>query len=130
MSIEKGRVILVAEDEPLIRLDAVEALEVVGYTVIEAQDGAETVAQFYDHLGQIDLVLLDIQMPQLNGYDVLEKIRFVDRDVIVLFLTAVVIDWEQYDVAGIVQKPYRRTELLRAVTTALSSGGQSAVDHT
>ena len=122
--------ILVAEDEPLIRLDAVEALEVVGYTVLEAQDGAEAVAKFYDHLGQIDLVLLDIQMPQLNGYDVLEKIRFVDRDVIVLFLTAVVIDWEQYDVAGIVQKPYRRTELLRAVTTALSSGGQSAVDHT
>ena len=122
--------ILVAEDEPLIRLDAVEALEVVGYTVLEAQDGAEAVAKFYDHLGQIDLVLLDIQMPQLNGYDVLEKIRFVDRDVIVLFLTAVVIDWEQYDVAGIVQKPYRRTELLRAVTTALSSGGQSTVDHT
>ena len=111
--------ILIAEDEGLIRLGAVSTLEIEGYAVLEAGNGTEAVAMFYDHLGRIDLILLDIQMPEMNGYDVLEKIRFIDRDVPILFFTSVLMNWEHYDVAGIVQKPYRRGELLRAVAIAL-----------
>lgn len=111
--------ILIAEDEPLIRLSTRMVLEEANYTVFEAADGAEAVEVFFDHLGQIDLVLLDIQMPLLNGYDVLEKMRFVESDVKVLFLTAVVIDWENYDVEGIIQKPHDGRELLRKVREVL-----------
>jgi hypothetical protein len=56
-------------------------------------------------------------MPLLNGYDVLEKMRFVESDVKVLFLTAVVIDWENYDVEGIIHK--NPMTLLRKVREVL-----------
>ena len=111
--------ILLVEDEPLIRMAARAALEDAEYQVLEAGDGDEGVDVFFNHLGQIDLVLLDIQMPLLNGHEVLEKLRFVEPDVKVIFLTAVVIDWEDLGVAGIIQKPVDSRTLLRKVKAAL-----------
>ena len=111
--------ILLVEDEPLIRMAACAALEDADYQVLEAGDGNEGVDVFFDHLGQIDLVLLDIQMPLLNGYEVLEKLRFVEPDVKVIFLTAVVIDWEDWGVADIIQKPFDSRTLVRKVKEVL-----------
>ena len=113
------RTILLAEDEPLIRMAIRAALEDAGYHVLEASDGNEGVDVFYNHIGQIDLVLLDIQMPLLNGHEVLEKLRFVEPDVKVIFLTAVVIDWEDLGVADIIQKPVDSRTLLRKVREVL-----------
>ena len=111
--------ILIAEDELLIRLAAQSVLEDAGHTVLEAGDGMRAVDLFYDHLSEIDLVLLDIQMPVLNGHEVLEKLRFVQQDIKVLFFTAVVMAWEEYGIDGIIQKPYSSHELLRKVEEVL-----------
>ncbi len=62
--------VLVTEDEPLVRMIAVETLRDAGYTVLEAGDGAEAL----DILAAagVDLLITDIQMPRMNGYQLAE----------------------------------------------------------
>ena len=58
--------VLVADDSPVIRTAVTELLVTNGYDVVQATDGIEAVQRFYEELP--DLVLLDLQMPGLNGY--------------------------------------------------------------
>ncbi len=51
-------------------------LEDAGYSVIEARDGEEAVDLYREHSGQIDLVILDIIMPRMNGKAVYDQLRW------------------------------------------------------
>jgi DNA-binding NtrC family response regulator len=66
-----GKTILLAEDEALLRLVAVEALSDAGYDVLEAHDGREGLAMLQSQ-AHIDLLVTDIKMPGLNGYQLAE----------------------------------------------------------
>ncbi len=80
------RKILLAEDEThlmeTIRLN----LELEGYEVVSAADGIAALKAF--RAGEFDLILLDVMMPEMNGFDVCEEIRKENKKVPVLFLTA------------------------------------------
>ena len=65
--------ILVAEDDPALRELVRETLGMLGYEVIEAVDGEEALRKVRE--SPPDLVLLDIQMPKLDGQGVLKQIR-------------------------------------------------------
>jgi CheY-like chemotaxis protein len=67
------RTILVADDSVYIRQSVSQILNHAGYEVIEAHDGIEALEQLLTH--RIDALLLDIEMPRLNGYDLLNVIR-------------------------------------------------------
>jgi signal transduction histidine kinase/CheY-like chemotaxis protein len=71
--IEGIKKVLVAEDNQINRFLLKKILEENNYTVIEAENGEIAVNQFLKH--DIDVVLMDIQMPVLNGYQALKKIR-------------------------------------------------------
>ena len=77
--------ILIVEDEDMIREGISDYLTDCGYETIQAADGLEALEQFSNH--QVALVLLDIQMPKLNGLEVLSEIRKTSQ-VPVLMLTA------------------------------------------
>lgn len=77
--------ILIVEDEDMIREGISDYLADCGYETIQAADGLEALEQFSNH--QVTLVLLDIQMPKLNGLEVLSEIR-KSSQVPVLMLTA------------------------------------------
>ena len=77
--------ILIVEDEDMIREGVSDYLTDCGYETIQAADGLEALEQFSNH--QVALVLLDIQMPKLNGLEVLSEIR-KSSQVPVLMLTA------------------------------------------
>lgn len=77
--------ILVMEDETIIREGIVEFLSAQGLYVIGAKDGLDGLKYFENQV--FDLVVLDVMMPQLNGWQVLEKIREVS-DIPVIVLTA------------------------------------------
>ena len=77
--------ILIVEDEDMIREGISDYLSDCGYETIEAGDGEEALEQFFNH--KVDLILLDIQMPKLNGLEVLSEIR-KSSQVPVLMLTA------------------------------------------
>ncbi|MCP3898759.1 MAG: response regulator transcription factor [Desulfobacteraceae bacterium] len=114
--------ILVAEDDPDIRLGLVDTLESEGYLVFEAQNGLEAVKLFKLH--DIDLLLLDVMMPEKNGYDVLREIRADNNQVSVIMLTA---KGEEIDkVLGLelgaddyITKPFGIHELLARISAVL-----------
>ncbi len=78
--------VLVAEDDRAMLAGLAEVLEGEGYDVVAAADGAEALRRFLDDAP--DFVLLDIMMPEMNGYDVCRRIRDRDRDVPIVFLSA------------------------------------------
>lgn len=78
--------ILLAEDEPFVREGLVALLESEGYEVGAARNGEEALALF--RARRPDLLLLDVMMPGLSGYDVCRMVRAEDRTLPILFLTA------------------------------------------
>ncbi len=77
--------ILIVDDEPLVRWSLRRHLESEGFVVVEAETGDEAVVAF----GQgVDLVFLDIYLPDASGIDVLEKLRRLDANPPVILITA------------------------------------------
>lgn len=85
-----SKVILVVDDEPDILLTVGQTLEMFGYTVIKAKDGVECITKLNDLDTIPDLVLLDIMMPDLSGWDVAAKIKENPswQEIPIVFLTA------------------------------------------
>lgn len=67
--------ILVADDEPAVRLVVKGMLECMGFAVLTAGDGRQAVQAFADHADEIDAVLLDLTMPGLSGEQALDELR-------------------------------------------------------
>ena len=99
--------LLVVEDDKTLREGIGEYLAEFGYTVIEAKDGREAISKFNN---DINLIILDIQIPFVNGLDVLKEIRRKSK-VPVLILTA--FSDEEYKIEafanladGYIEKPF------------------------
>lgn len=99
--------LLIVEDDPIIRDGMSEYLSEWGYHVIEARDGREALSLFNQ---DIKVVLLDIQLPFMNGLDVLKEIR-KESNIPVLMLTA--FNNEEYKIEaftqladGYIEKPF------------------------
>ncbi|MHB8881565.1 MAG: hybrid sensor histidine kinase/response regulator [Thermodesulfovibrionales bacterium] len=84
--------ILLAEDDASLRKLARIVLEAAGYTVITAEDGKDAVRKFIEHNDEVDLVILDMIMPQMNGREAYEQIRSIRPDVRALFASGYTAD--------------------------------------
>ncbi len=80
--------ILIVDDEPNVRLMLSTALGSVGYEVIEAEDGERALEHLKAQGAVIDLMLLDLQMPRLDGMELLSRLRALGSIVPVVILTA------------------------------------------
>jgi DNA-binding NtrC family response regulator len=78
--------ILIIDDERFIRASLREILEYEKYEVIEAQDGAEGLQKIKDE--EVDLVLCDVKMPNLDGMDVLDQVKQLDRSPLFIMISA------------------------------------------
>jgi two-component system OmpR family response regulator len=78
--------LLVVDDEPNIRELLTTSLRFAGFDVVPAKDGAEALKLAEQH--RPDLVVLDVMMPDMDGFTVTRKLRERGRDIPVLFLTA------------------------------------------
>ena len=81
-----NRTILVVDDEQSIRFLYKEELEEDGYHVITASDGEEALRKV--RLEKPDLITLDIRMPGMDGIEVLQRIREMDKEIPVIMSTA------------------------------------------
>jgi len=112
-----GKTILIAEDEMMnIRLIEI-ALRPTKVRVIHAKDGQIAVNMFYEHQQTgIDLVLMDIQMPNKNGYEAMKEIREINSRIPVIAQTAFALaDEKQTTIEagfnGYISKPINKDEL-------------------
>tara|TARA_B110000037_G_scaffold201740_1_gene243359 strand:- start:66 stop:761 length:696 start_codon:yes stop_codon:yes gene_type:complete len=78
--------VLLAEDEKSLRDGIKLNLELEGYEVEEAVNGSEALTKFGGQ--RFNLVILDVMMPEVNGFEVCEKIRLTNSETPILFLTA------------------------------------------
>ncbi|MFT5051786.1 MAG: two-component system cell cycle sensor histidine kinase/response regulator CckA, partial [Chlamydiales bacterium] len=116
-----ARTILVADDHEAVRKLARHVLEPTGHRVIEACDGTEALALARKHASELDLLLLDVRMPGMNGDEVLEILRAEGADCPAILssgYTQQSIDALVPAGVGFLKKPYRPAELLAAVLSA------------
>jgi two-component system sensor histidine kinase/response regulator len=85
---EKPYHVLVVEDNKTNQLIVKSLLEQVGINSIIANNGKEGVEQYLDHSDRIDLILMDLHMPVMNGYEAAEKIRKLSPSVPIIAMTA------------------------------------------
>ena len=121
---------LVVDDEPAVRIVTSEVLRAIGYRVLEADGGVSACELFRSHAAEIDIVLLDLAMPDMNGEQTLRELQKVRRDVRVILLTAYAEDefrmrFVQDDLAGFIAKPFAYEELVEVLRKATS--GRSAL---
>lgn len=116
-----GVTVLVVEDIKVNQLIAQEILEELGASTAIAENGLEAL-QMLEREGAFDIVLMDIQMPEMDGYEATRKIRkdsrFADLPVVAMTANAMVSDIEQCKAAGMndhIAKPIDEDELLRKV---------------
>jgi two-component system cell cycle sensor histidine kinase/response regulator CckA len=122
--------ILVIDDEAPIRTLARAVLTQAGYETLLAADGQEGVDLFAREPGRIGLVLLDLRMPNLSGQETFRRLRAIDPDVRVVFVSGYSFESltqeEQQAARGFVAKPFQLHELLRCIREALE--GSSSDD--
>lgn len=79
--------VLLAEDDPALRVLLRTILAEYGYTVIEASDGEEAVKRFSENRDEVQLLILDVIMPRLNGREAYEEIKRLRSGVPTLFIS-------------------------------------------
>ncbi len=103
--------ILLVDDEEMIRDIGRKMLEKLGYEVLTAADGRQALALFQRHQDRIDLVLLDMVMPEMGGKEVFEGIKAISDRARVLLCSGYSIDGQASEILrrgcdGFIQKPF------------------------
>jgi two-component system, OmpR family, response regulator ChvI len=100
-------------------------LRMHGFHADSMTDPVAAVEEFI--AGRYDVVILDIRMPKMNGFEVVRELRKTDKDVKICFLTAFeILDGEfkelfpAMNVQGLMRKPIRIKELIQKVTTIMA----------
>ena len=115
--------ILVVDDEHLIRWSLVNRLSDEGYRVLEAETGAQALQR---HREGVDLVLLDVRLPDSDGLSVLKEIKSADPDTLVILLTAVssvetAVEAMKHGAYHYANKPFNLDEIVLLVEKALET---------
>ena len=121
----RGRILLVDDQEP-VREVAKDMLEALGYEVITAADGLEGVSRYRDLWREIDLVILDMVMPNMSGGDCFRRMKEINPKARVVLSSGYSMDGSiqvvmNEGILAFIQKPYRLEELSRVVGTAVGT---------
>ena len=79
--------ILLVDDEPIVRNSITEILQLKGYDVLQAENGRRALEIYKAEGSKIDLILLDMTMPVLTGMETLQRIREQDSQLPVILLS-------------------------------------------
>jgi CheY-like chemotaxis protein len=125
-----SEMILLVEDEPMLRQLARTVLEASGYGILEASNGREGLALCEAHQGPIDLLLSDVVMPELGGRELATGARKLRPGIKVLFMSGhtqdVVLREGVEKGTAFLQKPFTPMELAHKVREALDSSAMTA----
>jgi PAS domain S-box-containing protein len=119
-----GKRVLVVDDEDVVRYLAVDLLSNLGYETIPAEDGQAAIEIAQEQTEDIDLVLLDLVMPNLSGEETFRKLREIVPDVPVIILSGYSRNQKVQSLLdeganGFIQKPYNFQELTGTIHSVL-----------
>ena len=122
--------ILVIDDEQDITFSLKTVLEENRYACVDTfNDPIDVISKYNDQPGTMyDLLIIDILMPRMNGFELYEKIKKIDNNAKVCFISAYRIYFEalremypDYEVDCFVNKPFENDDLLRKVASTLTT---------
>lgn len=124
------KTILFVDDESSIRRLGQTILERNGFMVFQAKDGSEALEIFKREKSRIDLVVLDLTMPNRSGEEVLRALRDLDPDVKIIISSGHHTDGslpllQDMGADGFVPKPYLPSDLLRTIRSILDRASPS-----
>ena len=122
--------ILVVDDEPDVTFSLKKVLEENRFACVDIfNDPADVISKYNNQPGiTYDLLIIDILMPRMNGFELYEKIKKIDHNAKVCFITAYRMYFEalremypDYEVDYFMNKPFENEDLLRKVQSALTT---------
>lgn len=119
----KARILLI-DDESAIREAVVDALQTLGTDVLVAKNGSQGIALYEQQHEMIDLILLDMQMPGLNGRETFLRLRDINPQAKIILSSGysevdTIRGFTKKDVVAFLQKPYRFEKLVAEIQAAL-----------
>lgn len=126
--LQKGtETILLVDDEEMVVDIGKEILEKLGYTVIPASGGSEAIEKIRQHKHRIDLVILDMIMPDMSGSETFDNLKTIDPDIRVLLSSGYSIDGQASEILnrgcnGFVQKPFNLKQISSKIREILAEG--------
>jgi signal transduction histidine kinase/ActR/RegA family two-component response regulator len=119
-----GQTILFVEDEPRQLTLMQTFLESEGYRVLSARDGAQAVDVFLRHKHEIAVVLLDIGLPKMNGWEAFLKMKEQSAELKAIFATGYIspeieAGMASGEISGLIMKPYQLDDVLAKIAAAL-----------
>jgi PAS domain S-box-containing protein len=121
----RGELVLIADDNQIIRQVIVEALRSLDYKAIAAADGAEAMRLFEQHQDEIRLAILDMVMPRMSGREVARRMRLSMPDLPVIFATAhdeeeKIREVKTFENSALYEKPFKMKTLSRTISELLA----------
>ncbi len=123
-----GQTFLIADDDPYSYLLLDKVLKKTGASIVFASNGEEALNKLLENKN-ISVAILDIIMPKMNGYEVVEKIKKIRSDIIFIAYTADIIRFrpdscEKYGFYSCITKPILPAKFLRILDEALAVRSQ------
>ena len=123
-----SEMILVVDDHETIWDFLIEALQMLGYSVLLAENGLDAVTIYEENPGMVDLVLLDMIMPKAGGHETFLKLKAIDPHVKVLLSSGFVNEKAVEDLltqgaCGFLPKPHRLPVVAKAIRDVLDGKG-------
>lgn len=123
--IEGNGLILVVDDEEYIRTTTKYLLEDMGYKVLIANNGIEAVEMFKERYLDVDLVLMDMTMPKMNGYEAFYKMKAIDENCKIIIASGYIKDEKienlfKDGLCDFINKPYNMSQLSTVLSKQLS----------
>lgn len=126
-----GELVIIVDDEAAIRKVAQQTLEVAGYRVAAAQDGADGVALVIEHLSSVALVITDMMMPVMDGAAMIKALRRLAPRVPIIATSGVSSNGNAAVASGLgvqafLEKPFTGDTLLACVASVLAASREAA----
>jgi CheY-like chemotaxis protein len=125
--------VLIVDDEPDVTLALSKGLEEYGFGVDSSTDSMEALSNFKENTGVYDIILLDVRMPKMNGFELYQEMRKIvggddDKKLKVCFMTAYEVyyeslkkDFPSLNIGCFIKKPIGIVDLLQRINQELST---------
>lgn len=121
----KETVLLIDDDEMVVDVGE-RLLKNSGYDVVSAKTGKEAIEVFRGSHGRIDMVILDMILPDMGGGDTYDRLKVINPEIKILLASGYDIDYQGRDIMergcnGFIQKPFNMSDLLEKIREILAS---------